>query len=149
MISSINTMDIFERKVTKAELAEIYKDFDAMMLADGIEPSAQERYEFVAEDEGKLVGIASGLTNHRWFYLSDLWVERGYRGRGIGGRLLSSLEDKVKSLGIGNIYTWTAGHEAPAFYKKRGYEVFTVFENFYERDGYDQVGFAKNLGSPP
>jgi GNAT superfamily N-acetyltransferase len=79
-----------------------------------------------------------------WFYLSDLFVESPYRKQGVGAQLLRKLEDRISRLGIKHIYTWTAGYEAPEFYKKHGYEIFVEFEEWYYT-GHSRVGLRKTL----
>lgn len=110
----------------------------------------QERFGLVATDNGKFVGASSGLAQKNndhygiYFYLSDLLVEKEYRKRGYGKKLLELLEDKIKSLGIKHIWTWTAEYEAETFYLKNGYEVFVKFDNFYP-SGHARVGLIKKI----
>ena len=92
-----------------------------------------------------VIGFVSGLTNHKWFYLTDLWVHEDYRRQGLGSKLIIMLENKIKIIGIEHIYTWTNGFTNPKFYEKHGYKVFTVFENFYEIEGYHHIGFRKDF----
>ena len=141
-------MDIVEREITASELEEIYRDFERIEQRDGVPQVPRERYSDIAEEDGEVIGFASGLTHHKWFYLSDLWVKEPYRGKGLGSRLLEMLEEKVRALGIEHIYTWTSGPRNPRFYERHGYRAFTVFENFYEIEGYHQTGFRKDLVPP-
>lgn len=136
---------ITDRNITKTELKTIYADFEKIERLNGIKDRNEKRYEYVAEEKGRVIGLASGLTDHKWFYLSDLWVHEDFRRTGLGTKLLSMLEDKVKDIGIEHIYTWTAGPNNADFYQKLGYQVFTVFEDFYEVDGYDQIGYRKDF----
>ena len=48
-------MIITDRDITKKELEEIYNDFKMI---------EQVRYQFVAEENDIIIGLASGLTNH-------------------------------------------------------------------------------------
>jgi len=139
-------MKITDRDITKKELQNIYDDFKKIELQDGVPYIEQERYQFIAEENGIIIGFASGLTNHKWFYLTDMWVHEDYRRQGLGTKLLKMLEDKVKSIGTGHIYTWTSGFINPKFYEKQGYKVFTVFEDFFEVKGYHHIGYRKDLG---
>ena len=142
--SAANTV-ITQRDISQEELEEIYADFKAMERADGVCPQKETRYQFVAEENGKMIGLASGLVHHEWFYLSDLWVREGHRGKGLGSQLLVCLEEKVRSLGVKHIYTWTSGHKNPRFYERHQYRVFTVFENYYGIEDYPQIGYRKDL----
>jgi len=104
----------------------------------------------VVIDSETFIGCASGLaykseiSYNNWFYLSDLFIEKDYRRQGLGAAILSRLEDRVAALGISNIWTWTVGHEALAFYKKQGYQVFCELEAWYA-SGHSRFGLRKRL----
>jgi len=119
MIINKEKITILDRKITKEELDKIYKDFKKIEKSDGIQDANTNRYEYIAEDNNEIIGIASGLTYHKWFYLSDLWIHENYRRNGLGTKLLSMLEDKIKTIGIKHIYTWTSGFINPKFYEKQ------------------------------
>jgi len=95
--------------------------------------------------DGRFLGCVSGLTNSdKWFYISDLWLEKECRGKGIGAMLVKRLEDTLSGIGVKYIYTWTAGYEAPPFYTKQGYQIFCEQENFFPT-GHSRFGLRKNL----
>lgn len=131
-----------------------YKREQAAFNEHGLEfgnpPGKQERFGFVATENGKFVGASSGLAHENndryepYFYLSDLLVEKEYRKHGYGKKLLELLEDRIKPLGIKYIWTWTREYEAETFYIKHGYEVFVKFDNFYP-SGHARVGLIKKL----
>lgn len=116
----------------------------------GVKIQDASRFSFTAELDGKFIGCSSGLAYKNgeefngWCYLTDLFVEKAYRHQGLGTELLSLLEQKVKSLGVNNIWTWTAGYEAPDFYLKQGYHIFSKMENWYS-DNSNRVGFRKSI----
>ena len=112
---------------------------------DGVTHFEQKRYQFVADENEKIIGLASGLTHHKWFFLSDLWVHEDHRRQKIGSKLLAMLEDTVKELGMEHIYTWTSGFINSQFYEKQGYCTFAVLEDFFEIDGYHHMGYRKDL----
>lgn len=138
-------MKITDRNISKEELDKIYDDFKKIEKQDGITDANTKRYEYLAEENNKIIGYVSGLTNHKWFYLSDLWIHEDYRRKGLGTKLLLMLEIKVRSFGINHIYTWTSGFINPKFYEKQGYKFFTIFEDFFEVKGYHQIGYRKDL----
>ena len=140
-------MRVTDRDITPQELGAIYDDFKKIERRDGVPDAMQARHQFIAEEDGAVVGFASGLTNHRWFYLTDLWVHEDYRRRGLGTKLLRMLEEKAKSIGMEHIYTWTSGFANPVFYEKQGYRAFAVFEDFYEVQGYHHIGYRKDIGT--
>ncbi len=138
------------RNMTDAEYKREQDAFNEHGLEFDNPPEQQERFGFVASDDGKFIGASSGLTQksngkyQNYFYLTDLLVEREYRKHGYGKKLLLLLEDKIKLLGVKYIWTWTAAYEAETFYIKQGYKVFVRFEDFY-LSGHARVGLIKNL----
>lgn len=150
----MSAIRFFERDVTEAELAQINAGFDEHTIEQGNPIEIQERYSIVVMDGETFVGSASGLAYkgngvyNNWFYLSDLFIQKSYRGQGLGAAALAKLEVRVAALGIRNMWTWTAGYEAPGFYKKQGYEVFCELENWYFT-GHSKVGLRKTLGTEP
>jgi len=139
-------IDYIERDLTDAELALVNAGFAAHAneLANPATPSI--RYGLVALDAGQFVGCATGLAHdsRRWFYVTDLYVEKPYRGRGIGSALLAALERGVVALGGERIWAWTAAFEAPAFYQKHGYVIFCEMAGWYV-SGHSRVGVWKTL----
>ena len=137
-----------ERDVTEAELARVNAGFVEHAAEHHNPATTSMRCGFVALDGDRFVGCATGLAHdsRRWFYLTDLYVEQPYRGRGIGGALLAALERGVVTLGGTRIWTWTAGFEAPAFYKKQGYDVFCEMPGWYV-SGHSRVGLWKTLAA--
>jgi GNAT superfamily N-acetyltransferase len=138
------------RDMTKSEYGQEQAAFDKHGLEFGNPPDDQERLGFVATQNGKFVGASSGLAQKlkdkygKYFYLSDLLIEKEYRKHGYGKKLLTLLENKIKSLGVKYIWTWTASYEAETFYLKQGYDIFVRFEDFYP-SGHARVGFIKKL----
>jgi GNAT superfamily N-acetyltransferase len=143
-------MDIVEREMTDAEFARMNAGFDEHTLEHGNPLQIAERFGFVALDGEAFVGCSSGLAHKegdaysKWFYLTDLFVEKAYRGQGAGAELLRRLEERVAPLGVRYIWTWTAGYEAPGFYIKQGYTVFAEQKDWYAT-GYSRVGLQKDI----
>ncbi len=145
-------INFFYRDMTETEFKREQEAFNEYGVETGNPTGTSERHGFVASDEDKFVGCSSGLAQktkngyENYFFLTDLLVEKDYRKKGYGKKLLHLLEAEIKKLGIKYIWTWTAGFEAVEFYKKQGYEIFTAFENWYP-SGQDRVGLKKNLSN--
>ena len=141
----MSNIRLIDREVTQPELERMQQGFAEYEQEQGAPTTAQERHTVVAMDGDKFIGCASGLaTNNHWFYLTDLWVEKPYRRQGLGTAILGRLESNLASIGINNIYTWTAGYEAPDFYRRQGYEAFCELEDYYA-PGYGRLGFRKRV----
>lgn len=135
-----------ERDMTDEEFAQINTGFDQHGLEFGNPPTITKRYGFVVMDGEKFIGCVSGLVNdsYHWFYLTDLFIEKENRGKGLGAKALQIMEARAQEIGAKAIWTWTAGYEAPGFYKKQGYTVFTEMENWYV-SGHARVGLWKRF----
>jgi ribosomal protein S18 acetylase RimI-like enzyme len=137
-----------EREITDAELQLQDVRFREASMAQGNPPKTPQRCSFVASDDGDFIGCACGSTNgfsdEHWFYLEELFLEKAYRRRGLGAEILKELEGKAAALGVENIYTWTAGYEAPEFYRRQGYGVFCEAKGWYP-SGHSRVGLRKAL----
>ncbi len=72
-----------------------------------------------AWDDGRLIGVARGLTDHSYCcYLSDLAVDRAYQKQGVGRALL----DKVRAiLGEEVSLILLSAPEAMEYYPKVGF----------------------------
>ena len=138
-------MKIIERDITREELDYICGDFKQLEFAEGVPPQESRRFQYTLEDDGRLLGYVSGITEHRYFYLTDLWIAEPLRRRGHGSKLLRIIEDRARSIGMQHIYLWTAGKANEAFYEANGYSCFTVLEGKFGVEGYDQSGYRKKL----
>ena len=79
---------------------------------------------FVAEDDkGKIAGVITGRAYYNEVHIGDLIVGEGFRGSGLGSRLLKTVEDTYRGKGYELITLTTFGFQAPEFYKKLGYTV--------------------------
>lgn len=146
----MKSIKIKDREMTSEEFQKMKRGFDEHTIEQGVEVQKADRFTIVAESEGEFIGTASGLAYKNgddysgWFYLTDLFLEKEYRRQGLGAQLLSGIESKLKEHHIQNIWTWTAGYEAPGFYKKQGYHVFAEMKNWYS-DGHSRIGLMKKL----
>lgn len=146
----MSNIHFFERDLTTTELTQVNVGFDEHTIEHGNPVEKAERHSVVITDDEIFVGCATGLayksnsSYNKWFYLSDLFIQKSYRGQGFGATALGKLEAVVTTFGIRNVWTWTAGYEAPGFYKKQGYEVFCEMKDWYF-SGQSRFGFRKTL----
>ena len=92
---------------------------------------------FVAESEGKLLGLAEVIKkknapyplkiDREWIVLDTIIVKEEYRGMGIGNMLFDTILDWTKEKGINrievNVYEFNKS--AISFYKGLGFENFS------------------------
>jgi ribosomal protein S18 acetylase RimI-like enzyme len=72
-------------------------------------------------EKGIAVGVLSAYTAFAEIYVEDIWVDKAYRGKGYGKKLLNELEKHFKGKGFNNINLVTSAFQAPEFYKKCGF----------------------------
>ncbi|MFH2106541.1 MAG: GNAT family N-acetyltransferase [Candidatus Micrarchaeota archaeon] len=89
---------------------------------------ALERHLLVVEDKDKIIGTIN-LTKDGW--ISTFFIEPKYQGKGIGTKLLASIERIAKNKKIKTIRTHCTINSVD-FYKKNGYLVVkqVVFKNY-------------------
>ena len=97
------SLTITERDLDPKEYARIIAGFEAHAIERGQPLRPQVRHGFVATDGAELIATVTGLTDQRWFRITDLFVEKPHRRRGIGSLLLERLEALVRAAGIRSI----------------------------------------------
>jgi ribosomal protein S18 acetylase RimI-like enzyme len=109
-------------------------------------------YEFVFIDhQDRLLGYACyGLVPCSTVSWDLYWiaVDPDLQGAGIGGRLLATVEDRIRARGGVALYAETSGRPlyrlTRAFYRRQGFAEGAVFADFYALDD-DKVVFVKRL----
>jgi GNAT superfamily N-acetyltransferase len=77
-----------------------------------------------------IVGGIIGETHWNWLFINLMWLKEEVRGHGYGHQLLVAAEEEGRKRGATNAYLDTFSFQAPEFYKKHGYQVFGVLEEF-------------------
>ena len=140
-------MVITKREITKEEHQMMLDDFRKIEIKHGVPEANTRRLNVTVEDEnGAVIGFASGLTNRKWFNLTDLWVHEDYRNQGLGAKILKILEEDAKKIGMEHIHTMTTGFDNnDIFYQKQGYEIVNNYENFFEVERGHHFSLRKKL----
>jgi ribosomal protein S18 acetylase RimI-like enzyme len=146
----MDEISIVNREMTSEEKKLTNIGFDELYIEEGIEIESSERFSFVAIKGKALIGCSSGLAYKNgenysgWFHLTDLFVDKAYRSKGLGTNLLKEIENHISKLGIKYVYLWTSGDKALRFYYRHAYVKFTEMENWYS-DGSSRVGLRKDF----
>jgi GNAT superfamily N-acetyltransferase len=98
---------------------------------------------FLHAPDDTVVGGLVGSTFYKWLCIELLWVKEELRGQGHGQRLLAQAEQEARRRGAKGAFLDTFSFQAPDFYKKNGYEVFGVLQDFPE--GHQRYYLRKRL----
>ncbi len=85
-------------------------------------------FNFVAKEDGKIIGYLTGHSYYREVHVGDLVVLKEYRHHHVGTALMKKMEEYFAGKGFEHINLTTYEFQAPEFYKKCGYEVEYVRE---------------------
>jgi DNA-binding MarR family transcriptional regulator/GNAT superfamily N-acetyltransferase len=81
---------------------------------------------------GRPVGCAvAKVHDGGWAHAKRMWVDSSVRGLGLGRRLLTTLEDEVRGLGVSTLRleTHSSLHEAVGLYRSAGYREIERFND--------------------
>jgi ribosomal protein S18 acetylase RimI-like enzyme len=92
---------------------------------DGVRPLSCFAY-----DGGAVVGGAVGRTWGECCELQQLWVDERYRRRGVATRLVRLFEARAAARGCCTFYLETFSFQAPALYRRLGYEAALTIAGF-------------------
>jgi GNAT superfamily N-acetyltransferase len=103
--------------------------------------SGLERATFIADDDGRWVGMASGVAHHpdgedHSPMLIGMFVDPSQRGRGVGAALVERVTTWVRSLGPARLFLWATATNRPAI-------------ALYERCGFTPTGETRPLAHTP
>ncbi len=90
----------------------------------------------VMEEAGRCLGGINAFRIDGLLMVDRLWVAADQRGKAIGTKLLSAVEEKARSGGAKQAELNTFGFQAPAFYEKMGYRLFGSLENAVGKYGH-------------
>ncbi len=139
-VTAVNADEIVTRRATLADAQGIY-DLVKIGVREGqllhrTLDSIREGIEnwIVAEHHGKIVGIGALVEmNPALVEIRSLAVSPEYRQYGIGGKVVTALEDEARAREIAAIFALT---RAVLFFEKQGY-IISEKENFPEKVWYD------------
>ena len=107
--------------------------------ADGA--AGSDRVTFVADEAGRLVGLATGVARHpddpdHSPILIGMFVDSTQRGRGVGAALVESVTEWARALTAQDLYLWATSTNQPAI-------------ALYEKCGFRPTGDARPLAHTP
>jgi GNAT superfamily N-acetyltransferase len=85
---------------------------------------------FARSERGELLAGVFGWLWGECMEIDYLWVHDSLRGRGLGRRLMESLEQAAMERGCMRVVLDTFSFQGPGFYEKLGYCVFGVIKGY-------------------
>lgn len=101
---------------------------------------------FLEAREGDLYlgGLAARISlDLKWVFVELLAVAEEGRGKGIGGQLMTRIEEEARLRGMDGIWLDTFSFQAPEFYRRLGYSEFGRIDDYPENEA--RLFFVKRL----
>lgn len=84
----------------------------------------------VSNDNGNWIGGLYAEVYWNWLEINHFWFHEDYRGKGLGGNLLSQCENIAKEMGATKVLLTTFEFQARAFYETKGYQVVGEIKDY-------------------
>ena len=88
------------------------------------------RFAISLRDKKTVVG---GIVGEVWtsvLFIQFFWIEERFRGKGHGTALIEKIEEEARRFGAVRSYLDTMSVQAPAFYRRCGYEAFGTIDGY-------------------
>ena len=85
---------------------------------------------FLRDANQNIAGGFDGFIGLGWLHVGTLWIAEHLRGCGYGRAILTAAEEEAIRKGCSYAYVFTYSFQAPEFYRKAGYEIFGVLDEF-------------------
>ncbi|WP_010294619.1 GNAT family N-acetyltransferase [Clostridium senegalense] len=82
------------------------------------------------KDGEKTIGAILCDTFNFCIYIEIMWIDKDYRGKGLGKKLISKAEKIAKENGCILSHTCSLSYQAPEFYQACGYEIFGKLDDY-------------------
>jgi GNAT superfamily N-acetyltransferase len=115
----------------KPERAELVAEVQALL------DDPKDGSVLVAEAEGRLVGVLSASWQRAihvpgvYATIQDLWVDAGWRSRGVGAELVEAIASQARGRGVGRLEVGLP---------RETFAAIASTESFYKRNGFDYLG---------
>jgi GNAT superfamily N-acetyltransferase len=96
---------------------------------------------FLRTAQAEMIAGISGWLWGACLEIDFLWIHEGLRGKGIGKRLVETLEREASTRGCQVVVLDTFSFQAPGFYENLGYELFGTVGGY----GHQKLFFRKYL----
>ena len=83
------------------------------------------------------------MTAFKILYVSTVYVDKDYRRKGLGKKMILEMEKKAKELGANTIRLDTFSFQGKEFYEALNYKIIVSYYN--EIDNYSEYFFLKRI----
>ncbi len=119
----------FVDKLSKDIEEKMERDLIEYESSHGIDVNYKRLSVVLRDADGNAIGVTNAFTAFAEVYVDDIWVDKSFRGKGYGRKMIQELEKHFKGKGFNNINLVTSAFQAPEFYKKCGFTVEFIREN--------------------
>lgn len=91
----------------------------------------------IAEADGRIVGVLSASWQRAihvpgvYATIQDLWVDEGWRSRGVGAELVEAVASQARARGVGRLEVGLP---------RETFAAIASTQSFYERSGFEHLG---------
>lgn len=129
--------------VHEIEVSTFPKPWSRDAFVQEMTKNACARY-LVAEKNGKIIGFAGAWIVLDEAHVTNIAMEKSYRGQGIGKKLTATLMQYAANLGVVymTLEVRKSNEVAQGLYKALGFEYVGVRKRYYEDNGEDAFLFC-------
>ncbi|MGE7110392.1 GNAT family N-acetyltransferase [Lysinibacillus sp. NPDC047702] len=84
----------------------------------------------VTDSHQQWIGGITADVYWGWVEINKFWFSKEYRGKGIGGQLLTKAEETAKQMGATKVLLTTYDFQARTFYEAKGYQVVGEIKDY-------------------
>lgn len=117
-------------KIEDNDKAKILRELVEFNLARIEDKNPKELGIYLRNKQGNIIAGLMGETHGNWLTIEFLWVNEDLRGQSIGNQILEKAESIAKERGCNFAFLDTFSFQAPAFYKKHGYQEAFILEEY-------------------
>jgi GNAT superfamily N-acetyltransferase len=99
--------------------------------------------QYVVLADGQFIGGIYGNIQYDFLFINILFVDENYRGQNIATKLMELIEEEANRRDVYNIYITTFEFQALDFYKKHGYKIVMIIDDYPV--GYKEYTVYKKL----
>lgn len=99
----------------------IHEGFTRYGEKNGVDLNYEDFCFTAVAPDGTAAGVITGRAYYNEVHIGDLIVGESHRGRGLGSRLVRTVEEAFRGKGYDVLTLTTFGFQAPEFYRKLGF----------------------------